>query len=382
MSRPIIPAALLALVIAAAGHALPAAAQVMTVEAEGQAVDTVQGAASATRRRALEEALYQAAMIGGAEVTGFTALSRSEIVTDQLVVRPASRILDYSILSEERVGEATRIRVRALLGEIQPIADCPREVRVSIMAFRPSLVLDPRAPAWLQPVVQDVAAALMEQLGAHRSVDFAGSVGSSAQEVLSSATANPAFDYATLTGMRPLAAGVASNGFGFDTMVEIRAGSTAGGLIEGPEIELEIASRLFSGGTEEGAQAVLRRSVRLPGTGTLALMNPISRRDRATVVAELTAGLEAHVDALVRDIVCRPLVGMLAAAGDGTLSLPFGRRHGLTRNHLAYTEGSSTPYTILEIIGIEDSSVRLRPIDRTRDTAALAGAKARFMEVR
>jgi hypothetical protein len=182
--------------------------------------------------------------------------------------------------------------------------------------------------------------------------------------------------------MRPLAAGVASNGFGFDTMVEIRAGSTAGGLIEGPEIELEIASRLFSGGTEEGAQAVLRRSVRLPGTGTLALMNPISRRDRATVVAELTAGLEAHVDALVRDIVCRPLVGMLAAAGDGTLSLPFGRRHGLTRNHLAYTEGSSTPYTILEIIGIEDSSVRLRPIDRTRDTAALAGAKARFMEVR
>jgi hypothetical protein len=355
VSRPIIPAALLALVIAAAGHALPAAAQVMTVEAEGQAVDTVQGAASATRRRALEEALYQAAMIGGAEVTGFTALSRSEIVTDQLVVRPASRILDYSILSE---------------------------VRVSIMAVRPSLVLDPRAPAWLQPVVQDVAAALMEQLGAHRSVDFAGSVGSSAQEVMSSATANPAFDYATLTGMRPLAAGVASNGFGFDTMVEIRAGSTAGGLIEGPEIELELASRLFSGGTEEGAQAVLRRSVRLPGTGTLALMNPISRRDRATVVAELTAGLEAHVDALVRDIVCRPLVGMLAAAGDGTLSLPFGRRHGLTRNHLAYTEGSSTPYTILEIIGIEDSSVRLRPIDRTRDTAALAGAKARFMEVR
>ena len=368
-------------VLAAAGFAPDAAAQVMRVEAEGQAVDTVQGGGAATRRRALEEALYQAAMIGGAEVKGFTALSRSEIVSDQLVVRPASRILDYTVIAEERVGEVTRVRISAMVGEVQPIATCPRDVRISVTAFRPSLGLDHRAPAWMQPVVQEVAAGLLEELDAHRAVDLTGTIGTSAQEVTASAK-NPAFDYATLTGMRPVAAGIAANGFGFDAAIEIRAVGGTDPLLGRAEVELEARSRLFSGGAEAGAEATLRQRVRLPGTSTLAHMNPLSRRDRQAVVAELTAGLAGHVDGLVREIVCRPLVGPLAAADGGLLTLPFGRRHGLTRNHIAYTEGDDTPYTLLEIVEIADSSARLRPIDRGRSAASLNGATARFMEVR
>ncbi|MBM3611437.1 MAG: hypothetical protein FJX19_00450 [Alphaproteobacteria bacterium] len=367
--------------LAAAVSAPQAAAQVMRVEAVGQAVDTVQGAAAATRRRALEEALYQAAMIGGAEVKGFTALSRSEIVTDQLVVRPASRILDYAVIAEERVGEVTRVRISAMVGEVQPIATCPRDVRISVTAFRPSLSLDHRAPAWMQPVVQDVAAGLLTRLDAHRAVDLTATVGTSAQEVRAS-TKNPAFDYATLTGMRPVAAGITANGFGFDAAIAIRAVGAADPLLGRSEVELEVRSRLFSGGAEAGAEAVARQRARLPGTTTLALMNPLSGRDRQAVVAELTAGLEAHVDTLVREIVCRPLVGPLAAAEGGVLVLPFGRRHGLTRNHIAYTEGDDTPYTLLEIVEVADTSARLRPIDRARSAASLVGATARFMELR
>lgn len=367
--------------IAAVCAALPAAAQLMRVEAEGQAVDTVQGGAAATRRRALEEALYQAAMIGGAEVKGFTALSRSEIVTDQLVVRPASRILDYAVIAEDRVGEVTRVRISAMVGEVQPIAACPRDVRLSVTSFRPSLHLDHRAPAWMQPIVQEIAAELLAELGRHRAVELTGTVGTSAQE-LTATSRNPAFDYATLTGMRPVAAGIAADGFGFDAAIAIRAVGAADALLGRAEVELEIRSRLFSGGAEVGAGSVLQERVRLPGTSTLALMNPLSRRDRQATVAELTAGLSGHVDGLVREIVCRPLVGPLAAADGGMLALPFGRRHGLTRNHIAYTEGDDTPYSLLEIVEIGESSARLRPIDRSRNAAALVGATARFMEVR
>jgi hypothetical protein len=37
--------------------------------------------------------------------------------------------------------------------------------------------------------------------------------------------------------------------------------------------------------------------------------------------------------------------------------LPFGRKDGLTRHHLAYTQGTDTPYEILEIETLNDQSV-------------------------
>ena len=50
-----------------------------------------------TRSRALEDALYSAALLGGAEIDGFSSVQAGTELDDHFVVRPSSKIVDYDI---------------------------------------------------------------------------------------------------------------------------------------------------------------------------------------------------------------------------------------------------------------------------------------------
>ena len=49
-----------------------------------------------TRSRALEDALYSAALLGGAEIDGFTSVQAGTQLDDHFVVRPSSKIIDFN----------------------------------------------------------------------------------------------------------------------------------------------------------------------------------------------------------------------------------------------------------------------------------------------
>ena len=54
------------------------------------------------RRRALEDALYLAALHGGAKINGFSAVNTDTSIQENLVVQPASQILDHNVISEQQ----------------------------------------------------------------------------------------------------------------------------------------------------------------------------------------------------------------------------------------------------------------------------------------
>lgn len=372
-TRAALAAALLAAALGVAAGlfltARPALAAVIEVRASGQAVATGAGGERALRRRALEEALFEAAIAGGADVTGYTASDRSAIVSDQLVLRPASRILDYAILSEERSGEVLTITIRALVGEVAPTGSCPRDVRLDVVALRPRLKLEPDAPAWGQGVLDDVARRLVEALDDHRAVSLARS-DDVAEAPAKASTIDAAFDYTALTtGVRKAAA--APHGLSYAATVTLGRAAPAAGR---DALELVVDSRLGD------VRLTLREAYLLPRKTPIDALNVLTAPDRRTIAQGLSQGVRAHVEALVREHVCRPLEGQLRAAGDGALSLPFGKAHGLTRGHIAYTEGRDTPYTLFEIVELGEHSVTLRPIDRRRGAGSLAGVRVRFME--
>ena len=76
---------------------------------------------------ALEDALYLAAQ-GGARIDGFSAVMTDSSLEDHFVIRPASRILDYTITNEViddlhyqvsiRAASATSQRGPAFIGEM------------------------------------------------------------------------------------------------------------------------------------------------------------------------------------------------------------------------------------------------------------------------
>ena len=102
-------------------------------------------------------------------------------------------------------------------------------------------------------------------------------------------------------------------------------------------------------------------------------------RDRTTITEQLLVGIDAHIESMIDNYACRRLEGTLALSGD-RLTLPFGSKDGLTRHHLAFSEGEATPYILFEIDRLADHSAVLRPIDRNRSAQSLAGMQVRFME--
>ena len=81
---------------ATAGHA----GAMRFTETTGRAAIIDPAMEQEARMTALEDALYLAALEGGARIDGFSAVMTDSSLEDHFVIRPASRILDYTITNE------------------------------------------------------------------------------------------------------------------------------------------------------------------------------------------------------------------------------------------------------------------------------------------
>ena len=70
-----------------------------------------------SRKRALEDAIYIAALKGGADINGFSSISSNTVINDQSVVKPTNRVMDFKILSETQDKQYLTIKIRAVVGE-------------------------------------------------------------------------------------------------------------------------------------------------------------------------------------------------------------------------------------------------------------------------
>ena len=70
------------------------------VTVTGRAAIMHKDAVDEARDMALEDALYYAALKGGAKIDGFSSVDSQTNLNDMFVVRPASQILDCSITNE------------------------------------------------------------------------------------------------------------------------------------------------------------------------------------------------------------------------------------------------------------------------------------------
>ena len=85
------------------------------VEATGRAV-LIEGDIETSRKRALEDALYIAALKGGADINGFSAITSNTVINDQSIVKATNRVLDFKILSEKQSKEFLSIKISAVVG--------------------------------------------------------------------------------------------------------------------------------------------------------------------------------------------------------------------------------------------------------------------------
>lgn len=356
---------LVALMLLAAWPA--GAVEGLRVQATGFAIQSGTEDAASAKRRAVADALLQAALSGGASVTGHTAVDRSVVTADLLIVRPVGRVLQHQVIALDRNGDTWTATVDALVG-LGPVGVCDDRRNLVVTVYAPVISVAPEAPAWTGPLAVEVTKALVRRLEAHpatelvRVTDRAMPRGDKGRE---------ATDYVALTrGSVRMKEG----DHAFVPVIEI----DVGGRGQRPELAMDLTMVLIGGNGEEVRQAV-RRSVTLPGVSPLGRLAVAVEPDRRQLAARLTEGLEAEMDALLDVETCKPAMANLKVSG-GTISAPVGRRQGLSRGSIAFTADRDHSTEMLEVVELGAERVVLRPLDPNRPARDFAGRPVRFLE--
>ncbi len=366
---------LIAVTIVAAMPVL-AEGDIKRVEAVGQAVATGAASDARLRSRALQDALYQAALKGGASVNGYSVTSNAVLTSDVLVVRPDSQILDYRIVEEKVTRSSARIAIQAYVGRIDAPPACARRAVLDIALQRPQVKLAASAPAWLIATEEVTAALLERDINALDGVTLIQASDASRQSQSSLAAE---FDYTSLTLGVLQTPGAGAQAKTLTTMISL-SGSKSSAFKNGLMVQVE--SKLFDPSLESAPLMRMEtRELLLNRTTPIQLVNANSRATRQEILMQIGAMARDMARDMIIQRMCQSLSAKLVLR-EGTLTAPFGRNDGLTRHHLAYTQGGDTPYEILEIEVLNDQSAEVRPLDSSRTSAFFAGQTVQFMELK
>ena len=366
---------LIAVTIVAAMPVL-AEGDIKRVEAVGQAVATGAASDARLRSRALQDALYQAALKGGASVNGYSVTSNAVLTSDVLVVRPDSQILDYRIVEEKVTRSSARIAIQAYIGRIDAPPACARRAVLDIALQRPQVELAASAPAWLIATEEVTAALLERDINALDGVTLVQASDASRQSQSSLAAE---FDYTSLTLGVLQTPGAVAQAKTLTTMISL-SGSKSSAFKNGLMVQVE--SKLFDPSLERAPlMRVETHELLLNRTTPIQLVNANSRATRQEILMQIGAMARDMARDMIIQRMCQSLSAKLVLR-EGTLTAPFGRNDGLTRHHLAYTQGGDTPYEILEIEVLNDQSAEVRPLDSSRTSAFFAGQTVQFMELK
>ena len=358
--------------------AMPVSAEgeIKRVEAVGQAVATGAASDARLRSRALQDALYQAALKGGARINGYSVTSNAVLTSDVLVVRPDSQILDYRIVEEKVTRSTARIAIQAYVGRIDTPPACDRRAVLDIALQRPQVELAASAPAWLIATEEVTAALLDRDINALDGVTLVQASDASRQSQSSLAAE---FDYTSLTLGVLQNAGARAQAKTLSTTISL-SGSKSSAFKNGLLVQVE--SKLFDPSLESAPLVrVVTRELLLNRTTPIQLVNANSRANRQEILTQIGAMARDMARDMIVQRMCQSLSANLVLR-EGTLTVPFGRNDGLTRHHLAYTQGRDTPYEILEIEVLNDQSAEVRPLDSSRTSAFFAGQTVQFMELK
>ena len=352
------------------------AAPFQFTETTGRAVIIDDAAQQEARLVALEEALYLAALQGGARINGFSAITADTSLEDHFVVRPASRILDYTITNEVIDDQHYQVSIRAAVGAL-PRGTCLHERAVNLTVFAPVMRQAPNTPAIAGPMAEQVIATLVDVIDVKPALN-ARLATTTKLDPARLARANDSFDYEALTtGLTRVRQG------DFAMIPEIVLTGSLGGseVFRKETLHMDIMLHLFSGEDYEFIETFSRSaSLHVQNKTVLRSFDVLTRATRPDMLRQMLDQVEPLVSEMTNTLRCRPLTATLAIA-DGRLQVPIGSYHGMRQNVLAVASGTNTPWQIMRVTQVNAMSSKLTPLNSNRDLSRLVGQTVEFMEM-
>ena len=328
------------------------------------------------RMMALEDALYLAALEGGARIDGFSAVMADSSLEDHFVIRPASRILDYTITNEVIDDLHYQVSIRAAVGDL-PKGTCLHRRDVNLTVFAPIITHGKAVIAEAGMMAPQVIDALVGAIESHPGINAVRATDTVLDPARLARTTDQ-FDYEALTtGVTRVRRG----DFALIPEVTLTGKRVRNGLDRRDEMLVSIEMHLFAGESYapvdhfESRQQITTK-LRTP----FRTVNVLGQPRRPVILDTMRAPVAGLVDNMAAKLQCAPLTATMSIV-DGKLSVPIGSYHGMRQNSLAVASGTDTPWQIMRVTSVAPMSSMLTPLNDKRDINTLVGRTAEFMEI-
>lgn len=360
--------------LASAEGELSAEPGLRIVTSTGRAAISHEDAMAEARSLALEDALYFAALKGGAKIDGFSAVDAQTNLSDMFVVRPASTILDYDIINEIQDDIHYEVTVRAIVGEVND-SGCQNRPVSHLTLFKPHLKLAYDAPNWMSQMPAFMAKNLAVSLSNQSQLRVRDARTISAGDA-QYGKANM-FDYATLTSGRTA---MQNGDLGLVSQISVKMDSGGQMFLKTSYAHIHIISDFVDSAGQMLQDPIIDEfKIKLGEHHLLRSMTVMNQEHRDIIRQLASEAMEIHAQKITSKLICMPLRDRLMLTDKG-LSVALGTAQGLTPNHLGYVRTSQSPMTFLKVEIAQDRNAALVPLNSALNLAELDGAEVTFLE--
>jgi len=327
-----------------------------------------------TRARALEDALYSAALLGGAEIDGFSSVQAGSQLDDHFVVRPSSKIIDYDIVDERFDDLHYTVEIEAAVGELKKV-DCQNRLFNTVTMFAPVFRVDEKIPAWLSHQPSVMLKTLQENLTRKPNFNLVNMANLPLDP--KELTRDKTYSYKALTSG---ATNVLNGDFALATTITLKRTVKKTSFQQNHFVDVMVESTVFVDSDYRPAEKVTHQA-KFPIRNFLPtqLMSVLASPNPTKIQGNLSKLISEHAAELETVMRCTPLSATMIAKEDG-LHIPIGSRHGLQDNRLAVISNEAMPWTVLRVIKINADGAVLMPLNRKRSSAQLSGQRVSFLE--
>ena len=308
------------------------------VEATGRAI-LLENDINTSRKRALEDALYIAALRGGANIDGFSAISSNTVINDHSIVKATNRVIDFKILAEEQSKEFLSIKISAVVGDDTAVKNC-KQRPLNITLLKGAYNVHSNVPSKLSRYTPIWYKKIYEIISNTPNV-IASNQHNKTLEDLKKVNVNSSFNYNALTKGLPM---IQAGDYSIVPMVYLSAMS-GGSNFFNYNVKLEL--NIYRG---PGFKLVSKKIYDLPIKYQLdskfQFIKNVSTLDINYIDREINGFLSKSIESFLFELNCQPLEGILSI-NEGKLIVDLGKKQGLRQKQIGIVKGINIENSML-----------------------------------
>ena len=358
-------------------------AQVRFVEVTGRSV-IQDDSPILSKNTALEDALYLAALEGGAKVSGYSLIDSFSNLREEVIVQPASGILDYTIIDEMISDQHYEVTIRALIGKNNDRIGCKSRITSTLIAFQPEIYINQNSPAWSQYLPNQIYKNMIDNLSNFDEIEIINASDTKLNINNNKLKLND-FDYNVLTGnvvnYKPADLSLETKFLIEPVQNLYPTNLSTETLEEHLKIITEIIIKDISNNKEIFKTSKEALSFIGPRETIFKSINILSRPKRKKIINSLTSAFDEIPLEINENLKCVSLITIAQPSNiENAINVNLGTNQGISLGNLALSESRDTPFSVFEVIDVSPNQSKLMPLNLSRNIENYYGKTITFME--